>query len=110
MRDVDATISATYKDITIGIKNFSANEYSVNIYPNPANHEVTIALTVEEESEIDISLLDLSGRTVGRSLNNLQVSAGYRKINLPLQDICPVLTLSEMKINNSFCTKLLNIN
>lgn len=110
MRDVNATVSATYKEITIGIENFSSNEYSVNLYPNPANHEVTIAITVEEGSEIDISLLDLSGRTVGSSLRNLQLPAGYREVKLPLQDIMPGTYILRMKINDSFCTKLLNIN
>jgi len=110
LRDVGATVSATYKDITIGIENFGSNEYRINMFPNPAYHEVTIAITVDEDSEVDISLMDLSGRIVGSSLKNLQLLAGYSKVILPLQNIMPGTYIVRMKINDSFCTKLLNVN
>jgi len=51
-------------DIYINVKEVNENKYTINIYPNPVNSNVTIEIYSDITSNITIDIFDLSGRNV----------------------------------------------
>ncbi|MCP4312092.1 MAG: sulfatase-like hydrolase/transferase [Bacteroidetes bacterium] len=82
-----AIISATYKE-TVSVPGRQASSAAVEIYPNPSNSEFTVAVTLERSTEVYISLLDLSGRKVGKPLN-VKLNPGLSALKFPVLDVNP---------------------
>ncbi|MDQ3550606.1 MAG: T9SS type A sorting domain-containing protein [Bacteroidota bacterium] len=66
--------SVAYYSKTIKVNNTKAISNSLKLYPNPALHYTDILLKSHINEEVDISVLDFSGRVVYQKL--VQVSAG----------------------------------
>lgn len=82
-----ATISEAVSNGFVGGSNaglFEANENqideSVKIYPNPTNSQANVALNLKSTSEVEVSIIDLSGKLL--SQRNYGLLNG--NINLPL--------------------------
>ncbi|MCF8379592.1 MAG: sulfatase-like hydrolase/transferase [Bacteroidales bacterium] len=103
-----ASITATYKS-TVSVESLKINDSSVEIYPNPAKDEFSIHLKLEKSSELNISLLDLSGRKVGKEIRNLQVNKGQTEVYLPVSEIMPGTYICKVSINSSSFSRLLII-
>lgn len=103
-----ASISASYKS-TVSVESIKINDYSIEIYPNPAKDEFSVNLKLEKPSEINISLLDLSGRIVGKSIKNLQLNQGQNAVNLPVSGIMPGTYICKLSINSNSFSQLLII-
>ncbi len=59
----------------------------ISIYPNPASDYVSIELDVEETSNINIVIYDITGKAViSKSNDNVR---GFQNINIPLSTIHP---------------------
>ncbi|MDP8269097.1 MAG: FlgD immunoglobulin-like domain containing protein, partial [Candidatus Tenebribacter davisii] len=54
-------------------------EYDLYNFPNPFNPTTTISLTIQEESNIELSLYNIKGQKI-RSLLNNQITAGEHSI------------------------------
>ncbi len=103
-----ASISATYRD-PVSVSDRKINAASVAVFPNPATSEFSVALTLEEASEISISLLDLSGREVGKSLKGIHLNPGYRVLKIPVSGIPPGAYIVRTTMNTLVFTELVMI-
>jgi len=108
MGDGPALISASYIS-TVAVESNRSNDYSVKIYPNPAITEFSIEFPLEEESVINISLMDLSGRIVQNSVNNLILNPGKGLVKMSVADINPGTYIMRLKIQNNLYTNLIII-
>jgi arylsulfatase A-like enzyme len=102
-------ISSSYTDAT-SVHASLHNVPAVRIYPNPANTEFSLEVAVHEASAVSVSLLDLSGRSVGTGRDKLMMQPGQNLINLPVTSILPGTYLVRIMINDAVVLKLLNIS
>ena len=58
---------------------------SINCYPNPASSFVNIEFSIENDSKLDISLVDNLGKLVYN--NSSSYNSGISRINLPLDNV-----------------------
>ena len=61
-------------------KEFPDNFQLSSVYPNPFNPSTTIEYSLKSDSDIIISIYDISGREVMRLVNS-QIVAGYHSVN-----------------------------
>jgi hypothetical protein len=101
-------ISSTYTDAT-SVETGLSSEPTIHIYPNPANNEFSLEVTVNDASVVSVSILDLSGRTVGTSRDKIMMQPGQNRIQLPVSEILPGTYLVKVTVNNIIRLKLLNI-
>lgn len=81
-----AIIRATYKS-TVSVSGREDQADAVLIYPNPASSEFSIAFSLKQASEVSLTLLDLSARGVGHSMQGIQMNPGPMILKFPVQDI-----------------------
>lgn len=65
----DWTLNHMRVSQAVGIENVEGSMSGIKIYPNPATTTVTIAIA-EGESPVEISIVDVSGRTVHRTTDS----------------------------------------
>ncbi|WP_052599672.1 PKD domain-containing protein [Aureispira sp. CCB-QB1] len=58
---------------------------TINLFPNPANSVVHLAISTEEAIDGTISILDLTGKVA--YMNNLNVGAGQEQVSLPIEQL-----------------------
>ncbi len=100
MKDVlgNVTDEQSYDFAYLGIEELFANG-KVSIYPNPAKNQISISFTAIENSEIAISLIDISGREI--LSNTSQVNQGENSINIDLSAVAPGIYFLNLNENNS---------
>lgn len=54
----------TGTDVTAGLDNLSTIDDLVQVYPNPATTSVSVSLQVKEQSEVTVSVTDVSGKVI----------------------------------------------
>lgn len=103
-----AIVSATYKEVVsvFGIKNKTT---AVNVYPNPASEKFSLSLSLEEEAELSISLVDLSGREVGKSLRGISLNPGFHELIYPVSGIKPGVYIIKSVVNSHLYTEFVII-
>ncbi len=99
-----AVIRATYKS-TVSVSDRESLNMDVEIYPNPAKKEISVAFTLEQPSEITISLLDLSGREVGNRMKDIHMNPGYRVLKIPVSSMRPGVYIIKSDINGQLYVK-----
>jgi arylsulfatase A-like enzyme len=104
-----AVVSATYKSSVSSVAELPDEQF-IELYPNPASSEFYIAFTLQAESQIRISLMDLSGRIIRKSIKNFLLDAGPALVNVPVQGMMPGAYLLTLCINNRTYARLLNID
>jgi len=104
-----SVITATFKEDTYVLQEM-AGAHALTVYPNPASGRFTLELTVRETAEVQVSLLDLSGREAGTFPGNYTMPAGLNIVELPIEDIQPGTYLVRVKINGVVRSKLLLVN
>lgn len=62
-----------------------AGAMTINLFPNPANNVVNLAITSEEAINGTVSILDLTGKVAYAS--NLNVAAGQEQVSLPVDQL-----------------------
>lgn len=85
-----------------GIHPQAIKNFNVAVYPNPAAGSVNVSLTLEHQSGIRISLIDLAGRTVQETIFSCQ--AGEQSVTLDLLNTTPGLYF--LKAQNDRETKV----
>lgn len=73
------------------------------VYPNPARDLLTISLSSQKASELQIQLLDMTGRQV--LANDWQLTEGEGSKQLSLQGIPAGIYLLELRSNNGFAAQ-----
>jgi uncharacterized delta-60 repeat protein len=72
--------------LTLGLIDFSLNNNSVLIYPNPVAQNATLEYTLSKEEVVSIRLLDMQGKVVETFISNQTQSVGNHKQPLLLPD------------------------
>ncbi|GEM_PF-278509 len=109
MGESSTVISATYES-SVSVVAEPIDEQFIKLYPNPASTEFYIAFTLQAESQIRISLMDLSGRIIRKSIKNFILDAGPAIVNVPVQGIMPGAYLLQLFINSKTYARLINID
>lgn len=95
--------------ITItALNELSAENYQMNVFPNPAKDEVSISYTWPSSEHITVILRDVMGRIVYQSDINNQIGNGQIAVNL--DKITKGIYLLEMRSMENSITKKLIIN
>ena len=100
-----AVISASYMD-NVSVESINTHQHAIRIFPNPASEEFSIAFNAAEQSDVDISLLDLAGRMIGNGIKVLGLEPGYSVVKLPVSGIMPGTYFVSVRMNDSLYTKL----
>ena len=75
----------TYKEqATTGI-NELANVSSMSLYPNPAVDQATLSFTTTEATELNVYVLDMSGRSLFNT--TLNIAVGAQSLSIPTADL-----------------------
>lgn len=78
-------------------------------YPNPFNSSTTISYTLMENTNIELSIVDLLGKTVA-VLENTSKQAGNHKIEFNADSVTEGMYLLQLKAGNNISIKKLIIN
>lgn len=86
------------------------NNLTLSVYPNPAsnNENVTVLLNAENATNSIIRIIDISGRIVNES--NQQLNAGINQIPVAVTSIESGMYIVSVSIDNSVLTQKLIIN
>ncbi|HJW28114.1 MAG TPA: M36 family metallopeptidase, partial [Saprospiraceae bacterium] len=90
----DGTIVDSHDEMTSGTNTIQKIESL--IYPNPASDAVTISLSLDEQEDVEVSLLTMDGRMVSRASFNVD---GHRLLTLNTSEVPPGLYL--IKLNTA---------
>lgn len=63
------------------------NDAAVQLYPNPAYNEAHLVIQTESQREVEVRLLDMSGKTISARMYNL--NEGAHDINIPTAQLLP---------------------
>ena len=74
-----------------------------SIYPNPFNPSTTIEFYAESDSNVNLSIYDLSGRLVETLVNN-SISTGYHSINWDASNQSSGIYIVQLRFENSIHT------
>lgn len=102
-------IAASYNPVSTSVVIHEDTGYSINIYPNPAKTEISVAITVNEPSEITVSLLDLTGRLTGKSIYSLHLNPGNGVVKIPVSAIKTGMYILNYSINGKPDSRLVII-
>lgn len=64
---------------------YSANDFSVSIFPNPANNNLTLDLNSNKNSTVSVQILDINGRVYLAS--EISVNSGNTKTSLDISSL-----------------------
>jgi hypothetical protein len=70
----------------LGLENEAINEADVTVYPNPANENANVQLTMNGEEEVLIVIRDLAGKTI-QTINAGRLATGAHNISMSLEGI-----------------------
>ena len=92
--------------------NLSIDKLDVNnsfsLYPNPANTEVNIAFTLPQSSEVSITLVNIMGQVVSKTINKQSLYAGQHTLQIPLNTLNSGIYFARINIDgNVFVKKIL---
>ncbi len=68
-------------NIDVGIQNYSANDVTINLFPNPSNTEAILKLNVPTSSKVEINVYDITGALVLKG-DQKDVQKGENQINI----------------------------
>ena len=98
--------NADYSTALTGISN-STNTIKASIYPNPAHNELNVTVSLNANSDVRISLIDLTGKLVSFTVNNY--SSGLNTINLNTTNIVGGMYFVEIETNEGIATQKIEI-
>jgi protocatechuate 3,4-dioxygenase beta subunit len=86
LRQVDLDGTIDYSDIVV-ITIARKGEFASNVYPNPAYRFVNINIETSELTDVQASILDISGKLVMNNVISGDVPAGKSEIRVPLDEL-----------------------
>ncbi|MEZ4922609.1 MAG: C25 family cysteine peptidase [Crocinitomicaceae bacterium] len=81
---------------------------SVSIYPNPAQNNVNIALNLGSDAQVNVLLMDLSGKIV-QTVANSQLTAGAKTLELSTANLEAGVYLVSTTINGNTTVEKLTV-
>jgi hypothetical protein len=106
MPEEDVAVTAMYTDV-VSVSN--AKLKGLNIYPNPANNEITVDVQLNKATDLSLWIIDLSGRNMGVRLNNSNLTTGKHTLNIPVSALKPGTYIIKLTIANKNYSELLMI-
>lgn len=103
-----AIISATYVE-AVSVAERKTKAKTVKVYPNPASTEISLALTLEEQAYVNISLLDLSGRELRSGKKDFLLNPGFSVVKFPVSGMKPGTYIIRSEMNGEIYTELIVI-
>ena len=91
----DKTDDINIFGITTGINNLIASDSEVTVYPNPAQNNLNIGLLLIKNSDVEINIKDVTGKTV-LSKNN-KVLKGENKLQIETTNLSSGLYFVQVK-------------
>ena len=85
--------------------NIDGVEYRLNIYPNPANDQVTVYVD-NLQNGAEVRIVDMLGKTVG----SYSIAGGDNKVDIDLSALAEGVYLVRIVSNNNIATERLIIN
>lgn len=85
--------------IPTGIKAINSSVANLNFYPNPASSNGTIEVVLNENSKMEIAVLNAVGQTV--FLTSVNGNEGSNKLNVDLSNLSSGLYFYQVRIANS---------
>lgn len=79
-------------------------EINYNVYPNPVRNSFTLNYTLTEGSNVNVSLLDISGKEIKNIRNGYQ-NAGSYSINENIEDITNGVLILRLQIDDKVYTE-----
>ena len=86
------------------------SNFDVVAFPNPTNGEVNIRFNLEENSRVELSILDLSGRLVYESSNESILSKGDHSFTWDSKTVDSGIYFYRLTIGNKSITKKIVVN
>jgi hypothetical protein len=81
-----------------GVKRLRKDIVDITVYPNPASENVFVEMDIDETSDVNIMIYNMTGSAViSRSNSNLR---GYQNINIPLNTLQPGSYIIRVMFNN----------
>lgn len=111
MPEEDVELTATYKDV-VGIEGADQleNKHQIQLYPNPTKNKFTVSLSVDKETNVDLSITDLNGKTIENGHFNGKLEVGDHQINVGVNKVKPGAYIVRLTIEESVYTETLIIN
>jgi hypothetical protein len=99
------TLSYAFTGTVTGTKENSAisNSSNINIFPNPAKNNATLALDVKENSNLSVEIYNIVGALV-KTVNS-NVNIGSNRINLDFTNLNSGIYMANIKVGNVTSTK-----
>ena len=69
------------------------NPFSAEIYPNPANNQITVSINISGNNNQPLQIFDATGRLVKQT----SVSPASTTVNIPVNDLCPGVYFCRMQ-------------
>lgn len=95
-------------NIKAGVEDNNDLVNSFNVFPNPASNLVTINLELKKTSDINIEIIDITGKQVALVMNEKQLS-GIISRNYNISNLSDGNYLIRLNIDNKSFTQKLNI-
>lgn len=64
----------------------NSNEVELNVFPNPANDVTHLNINISQNSVVNISIMDMTGKVV-KQINGRQLSKGENQISIPVAEL-----------------------
>ena len=109
--EVEETRSPTLfapKAITTSVQQLiNEPNFSLNISPNPASHQLNLSFQLENQQEVQLQLLDIHGKTI-RQFEYQNLPIGLNQLSIAIEDLNAQLFILKGTIGNqSFYKKVL---
>lgn len=96
-------------DPILNVEAPSSMEANVSLFPNPANEETNVNFTLENASDVEVVVTDLSGKAVYTvSMNN--VAAGEHTVVVPTEALSNGVYVVNYTAGNAIATRKLVVN
>ena len=105
MRD---SILALFRSASTGINQLPSTISSFNVYPNPVTSNMTISLEMIEPTNVDISIVDVTGKTISNLYTDKNIQGIFTK-EFNLQSIANGLYTIHIVANGKTINKSINV-
>lgn len=80
--NIDSCSESTTHDLTVnasGLAEQMERELGIQLYPNPALHQFTLAYTLAKQSKVHIAILDVTGKQIGVIADAQEPGGNYNR-------------------------------
>jgi PKD repeat protein len=94
---------------TVGVEQLNVNPDDVSVYPNPAGNITTVKLTLERKSNVEVTVLDVLGKTVYSRIDN-ELEPNEYLFDIPLDGISAGVYFIKLNAGGQQLTEKLVVN